>query len=307
MNRIAVVGAGAMGSYFAACLAEAGNQVTVVDVDPARLELIGRAGIEVRDDRGDRAIRVAASTAADASGPFDFLIVFTKGMHTAAAAASARHLAGPQTLVLTLQNGLGNDEVLAREYGPDRLVIGMTDVPVDLVGPNCVASHGQATVTIGDYAPGQVKQARVVADALSKAGFKVKVDGEVRTRIWEKVAFNAAMNAMSAVTGLAVGGLDTEPGRRLIDQATAEVADVATAAGIVVDRERIAQTVRNALDHHTHHKPSMLQDMLAGRNTEVENINGAVVRKGEALGVATPVNAVLADLIRMIEGALTSA
>lgn len=307
MERIAVLGAGAMGSYFAASLAEAGKLVTVIDVDRARLALMDSSGIKVQDDRGERSIAVTARSASEAKGPVDLLIVFTKGMHTAAAAASVTHLVSSTTLVLTLQNGLGNDDVLAAQFGGAGLVIGMTDVPVDLVGPNAVASHGQATVTIGDYAPDGTALAAGVGAVLEAAGFNVKLDAAVRTRIWEKVAFNAAMNATAAVTGLTVGALDSEAGRRIIAKVTGEVAAVARAAGIPVDEDRIAHTVRNALDHHTHHKPSMLQDMIAGRASEIENINGAVDRLGAALGVATPVNAVLADLVRMMEGARKSA
>ena len=290
-----------MGSYFAACLAEAGKQVSVIDVDRTRLELMNLSGIHVRDDRGERSVSVAARTAAEAVGPIDLLIVFTKGMHTAAAAASVAHLVTSETLVLTLQNGLGNDDVLAAQLGSASLVIGMTDVPVDLVAPNEVASHGQATVTIGDYQSGSTVLAERVGGVLEAASFNVKIDSAVRIRIWEKVAFNAAMNATAAVTGLTVGALGSEPGRRVIAQATREVAAVAKAQDIAVDESRIAATVRNALDHHTHHKPSMLQDIIAGRPSEIENINGAVVRRGQDLGVATPVNAVLADLVRMME------
>lgn len=302
MSRIAVVGAGAMGSYFAASLAEAGNSVTVIDVDQGRLDLIATDGIVVSDDRGERTVRVSAKLASQVQGPVDWLIIFTKGMHTQQAAASARHLADDQTAILTLQNGLGNDAVLADAFGADRVVIGMTDVPVDLTGPNLVASHGAAKVVVGDYIAGSTAKAEGVAALLRQAGFTAQTDGNVRGQIWEKVAFNASMNATAAVTGLAVGGLDSEAGRRIIAATTAEVADVAQAEGIVVDRQRIARTVENALENHVHHKPSMLQDVLAGRRTEIENINGAVARLGKAKQVPTPVNHVLADLVRMIEG-----
>lgn len=301
LKRIAVVGAGAMGSYFAACLASAGHEVCVIDVDRTRLELIGREGIVVEDDRGERRVKLAAGLANEFSNPVDLLIIFTKGMHTTDAAKSAKHLASPDTAVLTLQNGLGNDDVLAQHFGAQSVVIGMTDVPADLTGPNCVSSHGRAHVVIGEYGREAAALVDKVAELIESAGFSVETDAEVRKQIWEKVAFNAAMNASSAVTRLTVGQLDTEAGRRLIESLWREVADVAEALSLTVDRQRIAEKVRNALDHHGGHKPSMLQDVLAGRRTEIETINGAVVRHGERCGVATPVNRILADLVRMVE------
>ena len=305
MTYVAVLGAGAMGSYFAANLAEADNRVTVIDVDHGRLSAMESQGILVRDDRGERVVRVDAARAADAQGTVDLLVIFTKGMHTKDAARSVCHLVGQDTMVLTLQNGLGNDVILAELFGTDRVVIGMTDVPADLTLPNIVASHGAAKVVIGDYLAGSTVRSERIAGLLNAASFMVEVDAAVRSRIWEKVAFNAAMNAPAAITALTVGGLDSEPGNRIIAAAAEEVVLVAEAMGIPVDRYRVTATIGNALKHHLHHKPSMLQDVLAGRATEIGNINGAVVERGAQAGIATPVNGVLADLVRMIERAGT--
>lgn len=303
MVRIVVVGAGAMGSYFAGKLAASGNAVTVIDVDRDRLGILAREGLVVNDDLGTETVRMNACVAAEAQGFADLLILFTKGMHSAQAIEDTRHLIGPDTIGLTLQNGLGNDRLLAEAIGHARVVIGMTDVPAELTGPNGVTSHGKANVAIGGYVAGDSDRAEQVAAMLSCSGFEVEVDPGVRTQIWEKVAFNAAMNATAAVTGLAVGALNSTAGRAVINAASQEVADVAEALGIPIDRGRIARKIENALHHHVHHKPSMLQDLLAGRRTEIETINGAVVRSGDQVGIPTPVNDILANLVRMIEGA----
>lgn len=301
MLRIVVVGTGAMGSYFAAKLAASGNAVTVIDVDRERLELLARVGLVVNDDSGTDTVPVDACVAAEAKSPADLLILFTKGMDSAQAIEDTRHLIGPDTIGLTLQNGLGNDGLLAEAIDHPRVVIGMTDVPAELTGPNSVASHGKANVAIGGYVAEGINSAKQVAAVLARAGFAVEVDPEIRSQIWEKVAFNAAMNATASVTGLAVGGLNSTAGRAVINAASREVADVAEASGIAIDRKRIAKKIENALHHHGHHKPSMLQDLRAGRRTEIETINGAVVRGGDQVGVSTPVNEVLANLVRMIE------
>jgi 2-dehydropantoate 2-reductase len=278
-----------------------GGTVTVVDVDRSRLAAIANEGILVSDDLGSRSVEVEAKLAEDLDQAADLIIVFTKGMHTLAAAESVRSRVSDATAVLTLQNGLGNDLILADVFGAEKIVIGMTDVPADLTGPNSVSSHGQAHIVAGPYTSQGKSRADAVAAILRPAGFDVEVDDAVRVQIWEKVAFNSAMNATATVANLTVGEMDSEPGRRVIDRLWGEVADVAEASGILVDRNRIAAKVRNALDHHGGHKPSMLQDVLAGRRTEIESINGAVARFAKERGVPVPGNSVLADLVRMIE------
>ena len=304
IERVVIVGAGAMGSFFAARLAEAGGgEITLVDVDDARLEAIAREGIAIDDDRGTRIVRVSASRAAAAQGSADLIIVFTKGAHTAAAIASVAHLVGTTTLALTLQNGVGNAEAIAAVIPAERILMGITDIPCDLVGPNRVSSHGHGHIALGAFGNDDDAHAIAVTALLASAGLDVSHDPAIRIQVWEKIAFNAAMNAFCAVTSLPVGGLDNEPGRRVIAAIVAEVVAVAHATGIAVDSANIAAKIDNALANHVGHKPSMLQDRLAGRQTEVETINGAVVRAGDAIGIAVPVNRIFADVVRTIEAA----
>jgi 2-dehydropantoate 2-reductase len=121
--------------------------------------------------------------------------------------------------------------------------------------------------------------------------------------VWEKVAFNAALNALATVTGLTVGGIDQAPGHRIAAAIVSEVVETAATQGICLERSRIDARIAFALANHRSHKASMLQDRLAGRPTEIESINGAVVRVGERTGVPTPVTSTLADLVRLLEAA----
>jgi 2-dehydropantoate 2-reductase len=301
ITSIAIVGGGALGCYFAARLAEAGFAVTVIDVDRARLETIAAEGIVVDDSRGRRSVPVQAATADGVAGPVDLVMLFTKGVHSAAAARSVAHLARPGTLAVTLQNGLGNADVLADTFGPENVLIGMTDVPADLEGANAVASKGSSESALGGFLPECAAKADAVADVLRKAGFLVDTANDVHTRIWEKLAFNAAINAVSTITGRPNGGMNSEPGRRLLASAAAEAIAVAEALGIRVNGERVQAKLAGALSDHGEHRPSMLQDFTAGRRTEIESINGAVIRAGRAAGVPTPINATLADIIRLME------
>ncbi len=301
MNRIAVLGAGAMGCLFAARLALAGARVTVIDIDAQRLGLIASEGICLHDDSGQRTAPVSASSAASAQGPFDLLILFTKGMHSAAAMRSAAHLNDGHCLVLTLQNGLGNVEAISAVFPPDRIVWGVTDFPADLEGPAHVASHGAGHVWLGGATAAANDGAKAVCDLLNSAGLDAVFDPHVDAVIWEKVAFNAALNSLSTITGLPVGGLDCAEGRRIAADVAEEAIATASALGIAMNRERLHAKIDFALANHRGHKPSMLQDRLAGRQTEIESINGAIVAAAQQVGVATPITQVLADLVRMGE------
>jgi 2-dehydropantoate 2-reductase len=301
LHRVVVVGAGAMGCLFAAKLTESGANVTLVDIDEARLAALVRDGVTVEDDAGARTVRVTAARAAEVKGPADLVILFTKSLHSASAIASVAHLVSPGTWALTLQNGLGNAEAMAGTFAPERVLAGVTNVPADLQGPARVASHGAGQCTLGGFVPAASAGAEPVAGLLREAGFETRVDRNILVTVWEKVAFNAALNALGAITLLPNGGLDCPAGRRLAASVADEAVTTALAKGIKVDREAITARIDFALAQHKSHKASMLQDRLAGRRTEIEQINGAIVREAEALGLRAPVNATLADMMRLIE------
>ncbi|WP_203156849.1 ketopantoate reductase family protein [Methylobacterium aquaticum] len=146
--KVAVLGAGAMGGYFAGRIAEQGGTVVLIDVDEARLSALTREGLRIEDHAGDRRVPIAAAKAADLTREVDLILVFTKGMHTRAAVESVRHLAGRHTWFLTLQNGLGNPEQIASLFPDNPVALGVTDVPSDLVGPTHVRSHGAGSVRL---------------------------------------------------------------------------------------------------------------------------------------------------------------
>lgn len=301
MQRIVIVGAGAMGCLFAARLALAGNQVSVVDVDSARLACIAADGIVLDDDAGTHLARVTASLAADVTGPVDLLVLFTKGMHSAAAIQSVGHLASTGCTVLTLQNGLGNVEAIARVFAAEKILWGVTDFPADLEGANLVKSHGQGHIFLGNYPNGANGRAMAVAALFEQAGLQALADPHVNISVWEKVAFNAALNALCTVSGLPVGGLDCPHGRNVARAVIDEIVAIAAAEGVDVNRARLDAKVDFALANHRGHKPSMLQDRLAGRRTEIETINGAVLAAAQRHGITAPALQVLTDLVRLGE------
>lgn len=301
MQRIVVIGAGAMGCLFAARMAEGRAQVMLVDVDRARLDAIAREGIHLVDDRGERTVRLETGVAADVQAPVDLVLLFTKGMHSRAAIRSVAHLAPAGTVVLTLQNGLGNPEVIAETFPADQVLKGLAALPADLHGATGVSSHGAGHLELGAMTPAGEDAAQAAAALLTRAGFDARTSAQVDVPIWEKVAFNAALNAIGAITGQPNAGLDNAPGRRIIAAMVAEVVATAHACGVPVDEARIHAAIDHALAEHRAHKASMLQDFIAGRTTEVESIQGAVSERARAAGIATPVTDTLTDLIRLME------
>lgn len=301
-DTVAIIGAGAMGCLFAARMAEAGAQVTLVDVDKARIDAIARDGIRLTDDRGTRDIRVGAALAGAIPEAPQLVLLFTKSYHSAAAIASIRHWQAQGPLVMSLQNGIGNAEKLADVFGADRVLQGTVHIPADLSPPNGVATHGFGHIHFGGFTAKAHRAAPDVRDLLECAGFDAVLSDDVERVVWEKVAFNAALNATSMICRATNGQINTPAGRRIAQGVVQETVAVAQARGLSLDAQSIIGTVHAALVEHGHHKPSMLQDREHGRMTEIEAINGAIVREGERLGIATPVCATLADLVRVIEG-----
>lgn len=300
MNRVVVVGAGAMGCLFAARLARAGSQVTVVDVDRERLRIIADEGIHLHDETGSHLVKVTACTA-DETDTADLVLLFTKAMHSRSAIASVAHLADGSCCALTLQNGLGNAEAIAEVFSPANVLAGVTDWPADFAPPNGVAAHGTGHVWLGAFDPAGVAAAQASVDLLNAAAMGAQHDGQVLAAIWEKAAFNAALNALATILNLPVGGLDTPEGRSIATAVIDETIAVAATKGIAMNRERLLAKTDFALANHKAHKPSMLQDRLAGRLTEIDAINGQIVEAAQAAGLTAPVTSTLAALVRMGE------
>ncbi|WP_277590940.1 ketopantoate reductase family protein [Pseudomonas chlororaphis] len=301
--NISILGAGAMGSLFGGLLAESGQSVTLLDINDTHLEAIRRQGLRLDTDSGERRIGgLSACRPEQVTGQPDLLLVFTKAQHTDSALRSIAGHIGEHTLVLTLQNGLGNAEALCRHVAPQQVMIGMTTWPADMAGPAHVRSHGQGVVRLLSLDGVERQGSTQVAAVLEAAGLHCAVDPQVWTSIWEKVAFNAALNSLCAVTGCTVGQLEAVPqGPALARAIVLEVLSVAQSVGVATDARRCLDSVAYAIAHHRAHKPSMLQDVLAGRPTEIGAINGEVLARARQAGIAVPHTETLLGLLRLIE------
>ena len=300
--RIAIVGAGAMGGLFGVRLALSGQEVSFIEVSEEAIHAIRQDGFTLADEAGTRTARVPAGSAASFTEPFDLIVVFTKGFHTASAVQSVAHLVGPSTWALSVQNGLGNAEIIASVVPRQRVIVGMTNYPADLKTPGVVHSHGEGQVRIWSMSGEACPEVREIAAAFDRAGLACSADPRVQEAIWEKVAFNAALNSICTVTHCTVDQLGlVADGQALAFAVVEEVLSVAWAMGIAADLQACKSHVADAVARHAGHKPSMLQDVLAGRRTEIETINGAVVAAADARGIAVPCTRALLQLVRLIQ------
>jgi len=300
--KIVVIGAGAMGSLFGGLLSESGNDVTLVDVYKAHVDAINEKGLFLTTLSGSRYIKVAAKYSADVKDKPNLIILFTKTIYSDEAMKSAMHFIGDETFIMTLQNGLGNVEVVEKYIPKERIIVGMTNFPSDLVGPGKVNSHGSGVVVAMSADGKHNAFLGEVANCFNDASLNCTISDDVFVHIWEKVAFNAALNTLTAVTRLRIGDMSsTEQGRSLAFEIAREVISVATKCGIDAKLEEVNKNIEMAFREHGDHMPSMMQDMIAKRQTEVDFINGAVIRVAEASGMEVPVTRVMYALIKLMQ------
>lgn len=300
--KIAIVGAGAMGSLYGARLALAGNDVTMVDVIPAVVEAIREHGIIMENAEGVFHAPAKAAFGCDLKEEPRLIILFTKTMHSASALDSIRSVIGKETLVLSVQNGLGNIELIQQYLPISRIIVGTTVFDSDYIGPGHIRTSIGGHMNIM-FADGQTRDSITkLAELFNDAGLSCEIAGNVLAVIWEKVAFNAATNTMAAVTRLPDGyTLGTAETHKLAMHIAKEVTVTAVAAGIPASFENVSAKLNASLVEHGGHFPSMAQDVFKKRQTEIASINGAVLKKAQELGLSVPYTETMYLLVRTIE------
>jgi 2-dehydropantoate 2-reductase len=304
--RIGIIGAGALGSVIGGSLAEAGNNVLLVNRNRAHVDAINRDGLTIRTDGKDRAVAVRAAIPAEVGELADLVIVLVKSFHTAEAVREAIGLVGPNTTMLSLQNGLGHEDILIGLVGRDRVIAGKTYVGGVMFGPGHVIAGVDGKETIIGELDGRITpRIEHIAATFEAAGMKLVVSRNIMGAMWDKLLVNIATGALSGITRLAYSGLYAVP--ELEVTATAAVAEaiaVAKASGIELETVHPQEAwVKAASGLPPEFKASMLQSLEKGSVTEVDFINGAVVRAGAKAGVPTPVNATLVACVKGIERA----
>jgi 2-dehydropantoate 2-reductase len=300
--RICVVGCGAVGSLFAANLAQLDDvEVWAYDASQPHVDAINANGLRLTG-AGDVVGRVRATTDAQELPPCDFGIVATKTMHTEAAIAATAP-AFADGYVATVQNGLGNEETLALHV--ERVIRGTTFPAGKILEPGHVQWDVKGDTTFGPYGDTPIDVVQRLADACTRGGMPAHAVEDARGPQWRKVIFNASTNPIGALTGLTHGRVCERPDlRALVSGLVNEGKAVAAAQDIVLDADPEVLIDHAAKPEVAYdHKASMLQDVEARRQTEIDYLNGGIVRFGREHAVPTPLNEAIWALVKGVEAA----
>ena len=302
--RIAVLGGGgAMGGLFGGYLARSGEDVTLVDVSQAAVDAINRDGVSIEEKDGSTpVIKVRASSEPGKVGPVDLIVNFVKCYHTEAAINAARPMLGADTAILSLQNGWGNADRIAAIVGEPRVMVGLTYHSATLLGPGRVKHTGIGPTHAGELNGEMSARLGTATAAFRKAGIDVTSSATIIEEVWKKLALNVCSLPTAALLRFTADELNKHEGTRaLMRGLLAELVAVARPQGIAIDEEERWQAIGGVLDRAVGGRASMLQDVEAGRQTEIDVINGAIVAAGDRLGIDTPLNDSMVWMVKSLQ------
>ncbi len=312
--KILVYGAGAIGSVFGGFLAKAGHNVILLG-RPQHMEIIKSKGLKIEGIWGDYLIDSNLTCYTNSQvikqehyATFDLVLLTVKAYDTFSAAADLRNIVGMDTLVLSLQNGIGNTEILAKNIGADQVLAGMIIFGAKISTPGTV----EITVSADDVVIGRItektdkKIVEKISDEFNKAGIKTRTSDKIESVLWNKILYNCALNALASILNINYGQLlDTEYTRNIMRRIIWEIYTVAEKKGIELEikqKDDYAKILFNHLIPLTaSHRPSMLQDLEKRKKTEIDYLNGMIAQMAKDLGIQAPTNLILSELIKFKE------
>ena len=305
-HHVVILGAGAMGSLFGGLVAEGGLDVTLVDPWQEHIDSIREHGLKMVGFGGDRHISVNATTDPSTIESADIVFVQCKANFNAAAAESVRHLfaAGGETVAISFQNGLGNEEELAEYFGEDRVLGGLTAQGASIESPGVVRNHAELPSYIGEMSGGLSDRTRTIADLLSGANLPTEASENIRLDIWRKLMANIAISAVSGITGLNIGEIfNNHFGDDVSYAALDEAIAVAKAVGTDLSPDDAREILGKIAGPNgtPQNKSSLRVDIENERPSEIDYINGAVVKLAKEHNIAVPVNETLVTLVHAIQ------
>jgi len=305
--RILIAGTGGVGGYFGACLARAGHEVVFL-ARGKNLAALQSSGITVESIDGDFHLsHITAVESVAGLDPVAVVLVTVKSYDTATIARQIAPLVGEDTVVLSLQNGIENESLLASELDLPPLMGAMTEIGAELVSPGVVRHVAEGTIVFGEMTGHESPRGRALAELFTAAGIRHRLSLEMPLMLWSKLSWNAAHNAVTAITHTTAGAAADIPATaEVLRAAMHEVVAVARAQGILLEPARVDTTIAFSRDHLGTLRTSMLQDLERGRRLEYDAINGAVIRFGETVGVPIPVNRTLYGLLAGLDPTRTT-
>jgi 2-dehydropantoate 2-reductase len=299
--KTVIIGAGAMGSLFGGLLALSKQEVWLVDIRQEQIDAIRSAGLRLEEKGKAQTIRVNATSDVTSIGKADLVIFFVKTYHTEKAASDALVLQKEGTLFLTLQNGLGNEEAICKQVDPRNVMLGVTNHGATLLGPGHIRHAGWGKTYIGELDGKVTDRIKQIALVFNQAGIETEVTSSIRELVWDKLFINIGINALTALTGLKNGQLLDHPETlRLVEALVSEAVEVAGKKGILIKGNPL-EKVKAVAEATRKNRSSMGQDFDYKRRTEIDAINGAMVREAQRLGIPVPYNQMITNLIKVIE------
>lgn len=296
--RIVIIGVGAMGSLFAGRISPLA-EVIMLGNWPEQLAILNKEGLRLIHPEGrESLIDVEATNETRTAGKADLALVLVKGWQTKRAASQAQEIVGDTGLALTLQNGLGNLEILAEAVGESRVSLGVTSEGATMMAPGVVRHAGKGLTHLA-LTPETAGHLGEVAALFNTAGFKTHLVESATSLVWGKLAVNAGINPLTALLQVPNGYLDEDPvARALMCQAAEEAAAVARAQGIDLPYESASERTIEVARATASNRSSMAQDIARGMPTEIDAISGEISRYGQKLGLLTPINDILIRLVK---------
>lgn len=299
--RFAVMGAGAVGGYFGALLARGGHRVAFV-ARGEHLKALRQGGLKVKSWRGDFELKeVEATDEPSEVGPADCILFAVKTYDTEVAGRQMAPMVGPETVIISLQNGVESEEVLSSLYGAERVMGGLAFIAASISSPGVIDHTAAGKLTFGEMDGSVSERARRLQETFEAAGLDSELSTDVRKALWSKLLWNACFNPLTTITGANVQEILDDPvAREAARSSMVEVAEVARAWGVELGREAAEEMMERtrALGPIT---SSMRHDWEAGKPIESHALSGVVIEKGAAKGVPTPVNATLYSALRLME------
>jgi 2-dehydropantoate 2-reductase len=301
--KIAIIGTGAMGSVYAGLLGDAGNEVWAIDTWREHIDAIRAKGLRVEGASGDRVVKLNATTDAREAGMADLVIIATKAMHVEAVAQSVKSLLGKDTIVLTIQNGLGSAQKVARILGTERLMIGVVGgFGASMKAPGHAHHNGWELVRLGELNGPSTARTERVAEVWRGAGFKVRTYDDMDQLVWEKLICNVTFSGTCTVLGWRIREvMADEHAWRIATGCAKEAYTVARARKVHLEFDDPVAYVHAFGSKIPDARPSVLLDHLARRRSEIDVINGAIPVTAHEVGLTAPYNEVITALVKAKE------
>ena len=300
--KIAVIGAGAMGSIYGGHLS-LHNDVTLIDTNPKVIETVQQNGLKIEENGQENIYRPSAAVSCEGMEPVDLIILFVKALYSKAALSGNRNLIGPNTYVMTLQNGSGHEDILGKFVPQDHIIIGTTEDNGAVLGFGHIRHGGVGNTNVGMLTEDKENFLNKLKESFDSCGFNVRIHPNIQQLIWDKLFTNVSLSAVTAVLQVNIGYIAAnEYAWQMTMALLHEAVETAHALGLEADEEKLAEKIRATSVGSPEGVTSICADIRAGRKTEVDTISGSVVRAAHKAGVPVPVHEFVVNTIHALEG-----